>query len=256
MRVFRSLSAKVQEGRAPQDIAADAQEYPYGDVGARISVCEMGAIDKFSTYIQKLDAEKYTKFAGRLITDTVMDFLFAKGVDTSVYASGVTTINNSSVNVDGSLYTGPVGTGSGAMPSRITRSGEYMNDAERNVDDFSERNVRADFYVRGNVYSGPVANGFKSQAHQYNYDVKHEDPLAELKDILEQLTAGIRDADLADSDDAVEDIDRIQGEIIRKKPDRARIKELMERVTRVVAPTSSLLAIAVNARELINLIPH
>jgi hypothetical protein len=37
---------------------------------------------------------KYTKLAERLINDTVLDFLAAKGVDTSAYANSAMTIMN------------------------------------------------------------------------------------------------------------------------------------------------------------------
>ena len=94
---FRTVGAVVsltREGRSQQEQAEAAADYLYGTVGAQVSVRELGATRHFSTYIQQLDAEKYTKLTERLVTDTVLDFLADKGVDTSAYVSSVmATIN-------------------------------------------------------------------------------------------------------------------------------------------------------------------
>ncbi len=121
VRAVRSLAEIAREGRSYQDQAAAAQDYLYGNIGARISVRELGAAKDLLTYIQRLDAEKYTKLTERLVTDTVLDFLADKGVDTSAYVSGATTVNNSSTVFEGSTFHGPVAFGAGASAQQTNQ---------------------------------------------------------------------------------------------------------------------------------------
>jgi hypothetical protein len=113
-RALRTLTMIMHEGRSYQEETVAAQEFLYGDIGARVSVREMGAAKNFGTYIQKLDAEKYTKLTERLVTDTVMDFLNAKGVDTSAYARSANVVNSWNVNIGGGEFHGPLAFGAGA----------------------------------------------------------------------------------------------------------------------------------------------
>jgi hypothetical protein len=113
-RAPRTLAMIAREGRSYQEETAAAQEYLYGDIGARISAREIGAARNFGTYIQKLDAEKYTKLTERLVTDTVLDFLAAKGVDTSAYANSANAVNSWNVNIEGGVFHGPLAFGAGA----------------------------------------------------------------------------------------------------------------------------------------------
>ncbi len=113
-RLFSSVVTMAGEGRSYKEEAAASEEYVYGDIGARTSVREIGAASDLQTYIQKLDAEKYTKLAERLVTDTVLDFLAAKGVDTSSYVNSAGTVINSGVVISGGMFTGPAAFGAGA----------------------------------------------------------------------------------------------------------------------------------------------
>jgi hypothetical protein len=113
-RTVGSLVTMAGEGRSYKEEATAAEEYVYGDIGAQVSVRQMGAAGKLQTYIQKLDAEKYTKLAERLVTDTVLDFLAAKGVDTSSYVNNASTVINSGVMISGGTFTGPAAFGAGA----------------------------------------------------------------------------------------------------------------------------------------------
>jgi hypothetical protein len=86
----------IAERRSFQEEADAARDYLFADVGAQISVRDIGSAAAPRTFIQTLDATKYTKIIERLITDTVFDFLDSKGVDTSAYkASASAIINNS-----------------------------------------------------------------------------------------------------------------------------------------------------------------
>ena len=71
---------------------------------------DIGSAAAPRTFIQALDATKYTKIIERLITDTVFDFLDGKGVDTSAYKASASAI----INNTGQLV---MGDNSGTMAS-------------------------------------------------------------------------------------------------------------------------------------------
>jgi hypothetical protein len=94
------------------DGGTEAEDYLVGDVGARISVRELGAARSVHTFIQQLDAAKYTRIIERLVTDTVLDFLMAQGVDTTAYRNSALAVVNNGVVISGGTVTGPVAAGS------------------------------------------------------------------------------------------------------------------------------------------------
>ena len=116
-RAVRSLIYINTERRTYKQEESTAADSLYGDIGARVSVRELGAATKLGTFIQELDAVKYTKLAERLINDTVLDFLAAKGVDTSAYANSATTIMNSGIITD--TFNGAAAFGSGAKAQQF-----------------------------------------------------------------------------------------------------------------------------------------
>jgi hypothetical protein len=93
-----------------------ADDYVYADVGANISVRELGARTLPRTYIQRLDTNKYTQIIERLVIETALDFLVAKGVDTTAYRASAQAIYNSGVIVTGN-NSGNVNTGNNARQS-------------------------------------------------------------------------------------------------------------------------------------------
>lgn len=99
--------------------AVASEEYLFGDVGARISVREEGAALAAHTYIQQLDAAKYTRITERLVGETVLDYLEAQGADTAAYRASMTTVINSGVVISGGTVTGPVAAG----PNSVATSG-------------------------------------------------------------------------------------------------------------------------------------
>jgi hypothetical protein len=113
-RACGTLLLMLSEQRSFEQEAASVDDDLFGDVGARISVRELGAARAPHTYIQTLDAEKYTKLAERLITDTVLDFLEAKGVNTSAYRASASSIINNGLMISGGSFAGPVAGGAGA----------------------------------------------------------------------------------------------------------------------------------------------
>ena len=89
-----------------------ADDYVYADVGANISVRELGARALPRTYMQRLDTNKYTQIVERLVIETVLDFLVANGVDTAAYRATAQAIYNSGIIVAGN-NSGNINTGSG-----------------------------------------------------------------------------------------------------------------------------------------------
>jgi len=103
--VCSTLLRMRRERRSFRDEIGSADDYLYGDLGARISVREVGAAAGPHTYIQRLDAKKYTKIIETLVNDTVLDFLVAKGADATAYRSYAQTVINSGVMISGSTLT-------------------------------------------------------------------------------------------------------------------------------------------------------
>jgi hypothetical protein len=108
------------ERRSFAEELTHADDYVYADVGANISVRELGARALPRTYIQRLDTNKYTQIIERLVIETVLDFLVAKGVDTAAYRASAQAVYNSGVIVagnSGNISTGHINTGDNAQQS-------------------------------------------------------------------------------------------------------------------------------------------
>lgn len=118
-RAIRSLVSMGRENRSYKEEEAAAADSLYGDIGARISVRELGAAARFGSYIQQLDGVKYTKLVERLVNDTVLDYLAAKGVDTSAYANSAMTIMNNGGVIASGTFNGPTAFGSGATAQQF-----------------------------------------------------------------------------------------------------------------------------------------
>ena len=97
-RLVKSLNTMFDHWRGYQAETKAPKKVAVADLGALISVRELGAAFRLGSYIQELDVAKYTKLAERMITDTVLDFLAEKGVDIAAYAqSASAVINNSGI---------------------------------------------------------------------------------------------------------------------------------------------------------------
>ena len=130
-------------------------------------------------------------------------------------------------------------------------------DPTGNADRASGQGPHSDgVHISGGSFSGPIAAGYQAQAVQFNDAAAGDSDLARLEDLLRQLEAGVRELGGASAQDALEDIGRVHDELGRGKPDRPRISQLMERITAVVIPVSSLLELAERAKELIMAILH
>ena len=114
--VCSTLLRMRRERRSFRQEIGSADDYVYGDLGSRISVRELGAAPAPHTYIQRLDAKKYTKIIETLVNDTVLDFLVAKGADATAYRNYAQTVINSGVMISGSTLTNAT-VSAGAAPS-------------------------------------------------------------------------------------------------------------------------------------------
>ena len=131
------------------------------------------------------------------------------------------------------------------------------NDSQRDADSGGYREPPSTgMYISGSTFNGPIAQGHQARAVQFNQGTGAADTLARLERALQQLEAGIREMDSTQAGDALDDVDRINDELRRRKPDGGRMTQLLERITAVVAPVSGLLEVADHVRELIALIPH
>jgi hypothetical protein len=92
VHLYRTLRQMMQEASTFAKGPGNAADYIFSDIGARNSARGLGASRSPRTYIQTLDATKYTKIIERLLADTVLDFLAGKGVDTAAYAASASTI--------------------------------------------------------------------------------------------------------------------------------------------------------------------
>jgi hypothetical protein len=101
--LYRTLRLMWHEQKSFNAELTHSKDFVYADIGARISVRQFGARLWPRTYIQQLDVAKYTQIVERLVLETALDFLVAKGVDTSAYRAAAQAIYNSGVIVGGNV---------------------------------------------------------------------------------------------------------------------------------------------------------
>lgn len=75
-----------------------------GQLGAEVSVRELGMDDRPGSYIHVLDVQKYNRIIERAVLETVQDFLAGKGVDISAFSTSAVNVING--NVIGSVSGG------------------------------------------------------------------------------------------------------------------------------------------------------
>src|SRR5262249_10149003 len=66
-------------------------------LGAEVSVRELGMDDHLGSFIHVLDVEKYNSIIARAVLETVQDFLASKGVDVSAFTDTAATVINGNV---------------------------------------------------------------------------------------------------------------------------------------------------------------
>jgi hypothetical protein len=91
--------------------AMSADDLALGQLGAEVSVRELGMADRFGSHIHQLDVQKYTRIIERAVLETVQDFLAGKGVDVSAFSDSALTVINGTVIGSVSGGTNQVGGG-------------------------------------------------------------------------------------------------------------------------------------------------
>jgi hypothetical protein len=113
VRLVRAALRSVTLVNAMHRADREATHEPVYDFGARLDVRELASRDFFANYLQRLDAEKYTRLIDRRATEAIYEFLTDKGVDTSDFTAKVNFRQYNNTTIGGSAY-GPVATGTGA----------------------------------------------------------------------------------------------------------------------------------------------
>lgn len=114
---FRLAASLWQPGQAFwKNGGADRWRFFTFDYGARMSVREMAAAPGFSTFLQKLDVNKYTRLIERRVVGALLDHLEVdRNIDVSAYRTQAASIINNSLimnggNVSGQIAFSPNGT--------------------------------------------------------------------------------------------------------------------------------------------------
>ncbi|MFD0852257.1 hypothetical protein ACFQ07_08490, partial [Actinomadura adrarensis] len=91
------------------------------DYGARVSIRELAAEDGFATFLQELDADKYTRLIERRVNEALLDHLADEcGIDVSAYREQAGVILNEGVIMTGGTVSGQVAVG--GQGARIEQS--------------------------------------------------------------------------------------------------------------------------------------
>jgi hypothetical protein len=93
------------------------------DYGSETSVRELGMADRYDNYFQRLDADKFQKLVELHVFQAVVDFLDARGVDTSTLRQRQVFIQNSHT-IFGDVSAGAVAVGAGATATNIAGQGQ------------------------------------------------------------------------------------------------------------------------------------
>jgi hypothetical protein len=105
--LVRSIVGQVRLYTGPSQSDARALDMAH-DFGARADVREMVSAPVFHNFLQRLDAEKYTKLVNRRIFKAVVEYLDEQGIDTSEYSARVSFVQDNSTRITNSTIGGSV----------------------------------------------------------------------------------------------------------------------------------------------------
>ena len=94
--LISAFSVWLKERKAERDALRNRGTVA-GDLGAEVSIRELGTARHLGSYIRRLDVEKYNKILDRAVLEAVQDFLASKGVDISAFSSSALNIINGDV---------------------------------------------------------------------------------------------------------------------------------------------------------------
>jgi ABC-type transporter Mla subunit MlaD len=109
--------------------------------------------------------------------------------------------------------------------------------------------------ISGGSFSGNIALGNIGPVTQLS-QAAEAGRLAQIEDLLSQLETGLRGIGSSAAEDALDDVDGVRNELARRRPERARLSQLLARIGEVVGPVSSLLEVADRAKDLIMAVVH
>jgi len=109
--------------------------------------------------------------------------------------------------------------------------------------------------ISGGSFSGNIAMGNIGPVTQFS-QAAEPGRLAEIEDLLGELETGLRGMGGGAAEDALDDVDGVRNELVRKTPERARLSQLLARIGQVVGPFSSLLELVDRAKDLIMAVVH
>jgi hypothetical protein len=112
-RLVRGLYRRVTLAGAIHRADREAATEPVYDFGSRLDVRELASRPTFANYLQRLDAEKYTRLIDRRATEAIHEYLAAHGVDTSDFVAKVNVHQYNGTTIAGDAY-GPIANGTGA----------------------------------------------------------------------------------------------------------------------------------------------
>ncbi|GAB7047343.1 hypothetical protein [Catenuloplanes indicus] len=104
LRMAVTLYRMAVLARGMRRAETEVTEEELGDFGARFDLRQATSAAHPVTYLQRLDAEKYTKLIERRISEAVIGYLRDAGIDTSEYERRMNVYNNSSVFISGDNY--------------------------------------------------------------------------------------------------------------------------------------------------------
>jgi hypothetical protein len=110
-RLVRSIYRRLTLVGAIHRADREARSEPVYDFGSRLDVRELAGRRDFANYLQRLDAEKYTRLIDRRATEAIHEFLAEQGVDDSEFVNTVNFHQYNSTQIGGNAY-GPIATGS------------------------------------------------------------------------------------------------------------------------------------------------
>jgi hypothetical protein len=114
--IIGPLAAELRTARQRREILG-ALRFNYG---APVSPRETVSDPNFQRYFQKLDTSHYVKVLEKRLLDAIVEFLQARGIDTSEFDERKQAIENNGLYVAGNLVAGSVAVGAGARAT--TRS--------------------------------------------------------------------------------------------------------------------------------------
>ena len=102
IRALRQILGFQRDRANAEASVRGATTYNFGNL---TSLRELGAVNDTCRYLQRLDAEKYSKLVERRVTETVFSFLSDHEIDTSEYQTKVTFVQNNGVAISNSTLT-------------------------------------------------------------------------------------------------------------------------------------------------------